>query len=272
MAESSSCKDLSIGETLRVRNTPSKSKTGIEMKYTLKRISNSAYDIYLNPNFKYGKGYDGPFPKTGEKKIKKRELNKFINKQYRARAQRCFEALGPKLYDGYYRKLNLKIWEKGQHTDIAKPPKVNIKIVESGARSNSRNYSATVTCATIVHEAFHLLGLVDEYEEKWNNWNPNILSRIFKPFSDDSDLLAFNCRSIGSDISIMRNSYLAAYNRNVLHSKHVDTIIYPNCEKKNDTFYRCSKNAYRTSKGNGGVFGCRKNTPDICQTSQWYGI
>lgn len=272
LGASSSCKELSIGETLRVKNTPGKSKTGVEMKYTLKRTGNSSYNVYINPNFKYGKDYDGPSPKPTSKKIKKRTLNKFINETYRNRAQKCFNKLNSKLHDGYYRKLNLVIWNKNQHSNIEKPPKVNIKIVKSGSRSNSRNYSSKITCNTIVHEAFHLLGLVDEYTEKWNNWNPNILGRIFKPYSDDSDLLAFDCRSKGSPVSIMNQSFLASKFRNVLHSKHIDTVIYPNCEKKNEVFYKCSKNAYRTSKGNGGLFGCRKNTPEICKTYQWYGI
>ena len=268
-----SCKDLQIGESLRVKKSPKKSKSGIEMKYTLNRVSENGYDVFINPDFLPHKSYDGKFPSNVTGTITLRKLRPFVNQLYKKRFNYCFGHFNKKLYDGYYRKINLKVWDKELHSSIKAPPKVKIKIVSSLARSNSRNYASNASCSTIVHEVLHILGLPDEYREKVSNWNPNILGRMFRPLVNDRHgKLAFNCRSMGKGASIMANPHNTQYYRRNIFSKHIDVILYPNCTKKNETFYKCAKNAYRTSKDHGGFLGCRKNTPDICGTTNWIGI
>ena len=78
-----SCKDLQIGESLRVKKSPKKSKSGIEMKYTLNRVSENGYDVFINPDFLPHKSYDGKFPSNVTGTITLRKLRPFVNNYIR---------------------------------------------------------------------------------------------------------------------------------------------------------------------------------------------
>jgi hypothetical protein len=255
------CRDLKIGGSHRVNIGRAFSRSGVEFKYTLKRSSNDIYDVYINYNLK---------PNTAMRIFGMSKAD--AASKYKPKIQKCFDKNQHKLKDGYGRQIRLHVYDENKHTNITKPPKVGIKIVTPMKRSHSRAYAASVGCSTIIHEAFHLLGLPDEYEEKWMSWNPHFLGRAFKPFvkAEEPKDYAYNCRSHGSNHSVMTNPHEMQYFRNILHEKHVDMIIYPNCKKKNKVFFQCSKNAYRTSKDHGGFLGCR-SVPQECQSEAWLG-
>jgi hypothetical protein len=85
-------------------------------------------------------------------------------------------------------------------------------------------------CAEMVHEVFHLLGLVDEYPEP-------------TPFA---------CRPIGPPDSLLANPR-SAYEKvfqtgsrpSLLYPSQFMAVLYPGCRAKNAVYLECAANAYR---------------------------
>ena len=247
------CRELDVGQSFTVNNSNGKSKSSVEQKYSLRRDSEYEYSAYLNFDFKLkGKLKNDP---------------EFVN-TFKTKVEGCFRKKEHKLVDEMGRKIKLHVFDSAEHQDIPVPKPVSINIQDSNPRSDSRNYYYTVSCETIVHEALHLMGLMDEYEEKWLGKNTNSLTSIFKPWSNNTDNgTAFDCRAVGPESSIMHNNHYMDYFKQVFYSAHTDVIIYPNCEQRNDDYYACSKLAYKTNTKN-KVNGCGE-VRDICKTTQW---
>ena len=252
-AENNFCKPLEIGQSFTINASSKKSKSDVEQKYSLKRDSEYEFSAYLNFDFKL-KGSLKNHPEFTE--------------AFKQKVEGCFRKKEHKLVDEMGRKIKLHVFDPSLHQDIPAPKAVSINLQNTEPRSDSRNYFHTASCETIVHEALHLMGLMDEYEEKWLGKNTHPITSIFKPWSNNTDKgTAFDCRAIGPDTSIMHNNHHMDYFKQVFFSGHADAIIYPNCERRNDDYYACAKLAYKTNK---------KNTPngcgevrDICKTQQW---
>lgn len=85
-------------------------------------------------------------------------------------------------------------------------------------------------CPEIVHEVFHLMGLVDEYPEP----SP------------------FECRSVGPEDSLLAHpaaAYHAYFNqrsrKSLLYPAQFMAILYPGCRSRNEVYLDCAANAYR---------------------------
>lgn len=256
------CEEIPLNTAVKVIIPSSRSKTTTQ-KYTLLRRDEKTYDVFLNLSFKPGKKYDGPFKN-------KNELNSF----YKSEMNKCFARMENFLIDERGRKLRLHIFDKNKDKLPSAPPMVNIKVENAEHRSNSFAYESDISCPIMIHEAFHLLGLIDEYEEKWKGYNHKFFSLAFKPFVPVNDNVkpAFDCRALGPRDSIMSNhNYI--YFGNGLRSGHVNTIIYPNCKEKNEKYYSCSRFAYKTSFANNGglpnISNCANKVPDYCKDPSW---
>lgn len=257
------CGDIPKDTAMKVIIPSGRSKTTTQ-KYTLVRASENEYDIYLNLKFKASKGYDG--------KVED------IDTHYKSTMNACFREYDFALKDELGRKLRLHIYDKEKDARLpSAPPLMKISIENDKHRSHSFAYSSDIDCPTMIHEAFHLLGLVDEYQEKWMGWNHSFVSLAFKPFVDTSDkvLPAFDCRAIGPKDSVMLSQWSLYYGKG-LYSGHVNAIIYPNCDEKNKKYYSCSKFAYSTSSKNNGavpnIRDCAKRVPDYCKDVNWVKI
>lgn len=231
------CRDLNVGSSTEVTNYSS--KTGLAQKYTLRRFSRDTWQVFLNIDFNPAKNT------SGKKTTVIREMEK--------RVRECFLNDAHFLKDEKGRMLRMFLYEKKYSKMIDKPREVNIKIVPKGERSNSQAWARDANCPTIIHEALHLLGLVDEYEEK----SIKVSKKI-----------AYNCRHLGPENSIMKSiSYRSSSFDHILFSAQMDVILYPNCEDKNEIYYQCSKNAYKTSK-NGKDSSC-PSSPSECYDETW---
>lgn len=253
-AKNDYCKPLEIGQSFTVNHSDNKSKTKVEQKYTLKRESEDVYEAYLNLDFKI-----------------KGELKKIpgFKQQFEAKVDGCFDRYEQKLTDELGRTIKLKRFRSDLHSDIIKPQSVSIDVQNTVERSHSRSYFYNVGCSTIIHEALHLMGLADEYEESWMSLNKNPILKIFKPFTDLNEKgPAFDCRALGPQDSVMSNHYYMDYNDQVFFSGQANVILYPNCQQRNDDYFTCSELAYRTSKQNGSAKGCGE-VRDICKTQDW---
>ncbi len=259
------CGELPLNTAMKVIIPAGRSKTTTQ-KYTLLRASKNVYDVYLNLEFRPSKNYDGALKDH-------HELNKF----YRKKMNTCFRSVDHALVDEFGRKLRLHVYDKYTDTLPSEPPAVKIKIENQSHRSDSLAYRSDIDCPTLVHESFHLLGLVDEYEEKWLGFNHNFISLAFKPIVATSDkvLPAFDCRAVGPENSIMHNQWNMFWGK-PLYSGHVNTIIYPNCAEKNDKYFTCAKYAYKTSAKNNGALpnigDCAKKVPDFCKNESWIEV
>lgn len=253
-AKNDFCKPLEIGQSFTVNHSNGKSKTKVEQKYTLKRESEDTYEAFLNMDFKI----KGDLKKDPE-----------FKQQFEAKVDRCFERYEHKLTDELGRTIKLKRFRSDLHSDIPVPKAVSIDVQNTVERSHSRSYFYNVGCSTIVHEALHLMGLADEYEENWMSLNKHPILKIFKPFTDLNEKgPAFDCRALGPEESVMSNHFYMDYYDQVFFSGQANVILYPNCQQRNDDYFTCSELAYRTSKQNGSAKGCGE-VRDVCKTQEW---
>jgi len=102
-----------------------------------------------------------------------------------AKLDRCLKALDPYLQGPDGERLIVRRSAPGELAG----PAVAIGITSKPARGHARLWRSDWGCAQIVHEVFHLMGLVDEYREP-----------VFK---------AFDCRAVGPDDSLMSYPQLA---------------------------------------------------------------
>ncbi len=259
------CEELPIDSAIRVRVPPFRSKTTTQ-KYSLRRASTNVYDVFLNLEFKPARSFEG----SAEEKIQ-------LNDNYRARMNSCFRELESTLKDEHGRQLRLHIYNPELHKLQDAPPLVKIKIEGGIHRSNSMAYSYNIDCPTMIHEAFHLLGLIDEYEEHWKGYNHNFFSLAFRPYvpADNGVKPAFDCRALGPWDSVMNSQWSLGRGQG-LYSAHVNMIIYPHCQQKNQKYLSCARFAYRTSfQNNNGAIAlrdCSQQVPDYCKKDDWLRV
>ena len=113
----------------------------------------------------------------------------------------------------------------------------SIKIQDESA-SDSRNYTFNISCGAIIHEILHILGLVDEYEERRQTYPK------------------YDCRVIQTD-TMMASNFIQKYNNivnvdkkgSLLAPNHFYAILYGECStRENVRLYRqCAKLAYDES-------------------------
>jgi hypothetical protein len=257
------CEELPLNTAMKVIIPPSRSKTTTQ-KYTLLRKDEKTYDIFLNLQFKASKNYN-------EDRVKRED----VNEAYRQGMHSCFQRFNHFLIDERGRNLRLHIYDEERNSNLPSPPPlVKIKIEGNKHRSNSGAYNSEIDCPTMIHEAFHLLGLIDEYKEKWKGFNHNFFSLAFNPLVPTSDKVkpAFDCRAIGPKYSVMHNQW-GLYSGSSLYSGHVNAIIYPHCKNRNEKYYNCAKYAYRTSFENNGamlnISNCINKVPEYCKDEDW---
>ena len=146
------CGPYNVGDQLTVDGNEG---TSLESKYTIQSTGRNSFELGLNYQFQ------------GDSKDVAA-----MNERVRG----CLEAFntGPRIYLGP-EKFKL-------HIDESAPVNV-IKLTPGKVRSNTEDWGTDVGCPTILHETFHYLGLVDEYEETEHGPYP--------------------CRALGPQISLM---------------------------------------------------------------------
>lgn len=146
------CMDLNPGQNKVVNRNAFTSPTGTRMKYALKRIDKRNYLATLNLNF-----------------VDKFSGDKVTSEIMHTRVKQCLRGMGKFMNSSDNRNINFSILtntEAQSIDELERPPRIDINISESGGRANSMTYPSQIDCPTITHEVMHLLGLVDEYEEK----------------------------------------------------------------------------------------------------------
>lgn len=260
-ADDKFCEELEIGQSFSI-NVPSLlSKTKVLQRYSLKRSAEDIFDVYINPKIKKSKIFD---------------QDEEFWKIFKDNMEACYRSVDGKLVDEFGRQIRLHVYNP-ETDDVPRPKGIRIKLMNSHFRSNSMAYRSSIQCPTMIHEAFHLLGLPDEYVERETAWNNHFLRLPFKPFIKAGENIspAYDCRAIGPANSIM-HGYGSIHQGEGLYSGHVNAILYPRCKERNRKFFKCAKYAYRTSFENNGALpdlsNCASRVPDYCKNPDWVKI
>ncbi len=138
-----------------------------------------------------------------------------FQKKYSDLVTRCYEEANPTLRGPNGEFLEIRLFQK---PDFAITPAPNeIKIIPKGARSNSVSWEENINCAMILHETFHLLGLVDKYPE-YSSGVTTADDGTFSYFSGTASESMWDCRVLGPNDSIMAThteAYDAVFGRNL---------------------------------------------------------
>ena len=153
-SETLTCRDsksLKPGQTLVVDSSVSYDfPTGIPANYALRKEADNSTSVIVNIDFK----------------IKDAGASKedFITK-----AKACYQEYSPYMRGPDQQKLNFVLMtpEEVQSLPVDdRMPAIEVNVSQDQDRDNASNYNSKIDCSTIVHEGLHLLGLVDEYEER----------------------------------------------------------------------------------------------------------
>ncbi len=212
------CGSLASGET----RIASSMATGMKASYALSRPgADESYVVTLNVAFVGIDGADGDAMRT--------------------KAEGCL-ANARSMFTGPGGK-SLQFRLAGADENAASlPPSVTVHVVPWLPRGDQGSWSSDFECPIIVHELVHLTGLPDLYEE---------------PVESQQ----YDCRSTGRDDLLMSQPEQAfravarGTRSSLLSPAEFNAVLNPGCSASNARFYRCAKNAYRTSLELGGA-GC----------------
>jgi hypothetical protein len=123
-------------------------------------------------------------------------------------------------------------------------------------RSDSANWAAGISCATILHETLHLLGLVDEYPEQAIGYRYDPRTGLIQSVEDRAEQAASDCRAVGPADSIMNDEEAAWKASRPLYPAHFRAITQPGCAAVNGLYYQCAASAYLNSRRSYGSFQC----------------
>ena len=183
-----SCSEMKVEESRRIETSSLPLTIGVPYPnpgYLLKRTPDSQngksnYEAILNIQFSPAPGsHASSVPAMLEK------------------VSRCYQNL-PLIEDPNGRRLTLRLVNGGEDA-----PARNVTLTEEKLlREDMISWSTQSNCRTIVHETFHLLGLVDLYPES--------------SLKNEAGQTLFNCRTLGSPDSVMRD----------LHQSHFSGTRY----------------------------------------------
>lgn len=158
-----------------------------------------------------------------------------------------------------------------------------IRVHEQYERANSGNYPQSITCATIIHEVMHLLGLVDEYHEHARGFVVRPSGAV-EHVTEDAHVADYNCRVVGPSDSLMNNQAIALSTsspktnargetyQSLLYPGQFRFITNPLCDRVNERYNSCSSAAYQSSSNNlmnnfghlHGRMSCPAGFPEYC--------
>lgn len=190
--EDMNCRELAVGEKRQVIKDWRSAPTRIPTNYVLTKLSDSQYQIDL-PLDVHEKGFQGIKSRLG---LSQSATETEMRNRIRGCAALHQNALrGPNgeqfVLNPIVKKEDKTAWHIGVSNSVSIEKTPNY-------RSDSENYAENISCAAILHELLHLLGLVDEYEE-----------------SDPASPFYRGCRVRGPDSSIMSDHYHAIQSLNL---------------------------------------------------------
>lgn len=192
---------------------------------------------------------------------------KTYDKEMRDRVRSCIDFINPylKMHRTTGESLRLELYDPAIHKKRA-PPTHNIKVYDYSFRETSQQWQRDSECSVILHEIFHLFGLVDEYTEH-DGYYVNASGRIVDNAEEGTRFRSqYSCRAKPrvTDESIMatqNNAIAAAKSGQVLlKPAQFNQITRPTCAKLNRMYLTCAEFAYQTR-----VDAC-EDVPTYCKS------
>lgn len=144
------CQRLKPGEaTLVQHDVKVASPIYMDAQYRLRRLNENAYSAELNLVFEKGEGFDMP--------MKPEE----VDPHYRRLVNQCLEKFAPAFRNPATEQTLRVLLTKDPEV-----PRVTVQIGGARIRSSHVFWESDIDCPIVLHEVFHHLGLVDEYDEE----------------------------------------------------------------------------------------------------------
>lgn len=124
------------------------------------RLNSKGYDIFLNLKF-------DPMPPE-LRNAADRSKPVTTPDQMRARVTACLQEASPAMKGPNGKMLAVKLLDDTEISALPReqrPPEYRIRIIPNNFRGDAASYVENASCAFIVHETLHLMGLCDEYKE-----------------------------------------------------------------------------------------------------------
>lgn len=182
------CHELNIGESAVVNWLSSISPTNVGHAYRLTRMNAREFRTEVRLNF---------IPSRGEN-ISAAQIS-----HLNSRISRCLQDSAPFLQGPEGRSLRIEL-----SNDPAVPAST-ITLTQNRIRETANHYSLSINCPTIIHEILHLHGLCDEYREETIGIEIDSRTGQFTYVNSPGAPIAFDCRHLGPERSVMRNAWAA---------------------------------------------------------------
>ncbi len=163
---------------------------------------------------------------------------------FRPKIQKCLDEYNPYFKGPNGETLTIK---QTYAVDVVQ----RINIADIGARANSRVYPEDITCTTAIHEILHLLGLVDEYEEKQRGYITDKTTGQAVLVAEGAEIPRYDCRALGPKDSIM------SYHNNAV------AAVRPTYE-----FDTCACNT--RNKAHSEILDCQNRNKELNERGQRY--
>lgn len=214
----SDCTPLEVGES-RVTSKNDRLADYVEQKYAVTNIGNDTYRVDLNINFV-----------PDHVAFQDETSGSAASAAMLERVRGCAEKANSAASDSLGRKLQFNILTPSESAELPeglRPPEVNIMVRAADAgRQNSRAYNENITCAVVIHEMMHLMGLHDEYPESHIGNYTHKTTGVVTPYynsngtfnaegmalvdanRDDYEAeLSYQCRAVPNKSTIMKNTH-----------------------------------------------------------------
>ncbi|MGE0762607.1 MAG: hypothetical protein AB7N80_04960 [Bdellovibrionales bacterium] len=187
-----------------------------------------------------------------------------MDRDYRAFVQGCYDDANPFLNGPNYENLKLTLGAP-MAAHAGAPPVREVNVYDYAVdRESDDTWSplGEMSCATVMHETMHILGLVDEYEEAEGHYLNKKGQRTHR--ETDTWRSIYSCRSLGPESSIMSNPFAGddieedPSGTTAIFAAQFREIVYHDCPELNRVYRSCARNAYR------GAGHCLKVDP-ICK-------
>ena len=272
----SQCFELKPGEKKTIH-----AGTGRNRSYPVQRDPDGAYSVTLNLDFSPDEDYDGDVSKSQ------------VPQHYMEKTQKCMEQANKGMLGPNAEKLRIVIKDTPKNDTCSVADTKKIFVGSEDHRSNSGKYESDIDCPTITHEILHLLGLCDEYKERYRGFYVNSKTGDIRPsrfldkdekkkLIEDRDYEfkpAFDCRVTQDDNNIMSNQnikwmYVFGFDgdketdHSLLFPGQFNSILYGECPRKNKVFNECSQLAYQSSVDSPNCMEQKKQ----CESQNIHGL
>lgn len=234
------CRDLKVGEA-NVFDQPGNPKENgvLAPGYSLERVTDKKYLVRVSINY--------------------HAEDQAVKKEFETGLQACLNKINPYLNGPNGTSITIQNVSPSDLNLIAlekRPPLSEIDVMEAGARSNSKAFSKDADCNTLAHEVLHILGLADEYEERWdyNTYDP--VTGVVSREKNAKPVFNYNCRIVSSVPSMMKqpwemmslviDSKSESSPKSLLYPQQFERIIGGLCPEKGSNYSRCAAFAYVT--------------------------